>query len=90
MVKKLGNILIDYDEASDVLYLSLGEPRPALTHEDREGLLIRNDPQTGELIGVTVLSYDHHFRHLPDVSWLENVGLTPDLVDYLEERPEIF
>lgn len=89
MAKKLGKMSIDYDEVSDVLYLSLGEPRPALTHEDREGLLIRKDAQTGELVGVTVLAYHRHFRHLPDVSWLAALGLIPDLVDYLEERPEI-
>jgi uncharacterized protein YuzE len=88
MEKKLGKLLIDYDEASDVLYLSLGEPRQALTYEGAEGLLLRKDPQTGELVGVTVLSYDRHFRHLPNVSWLENMGLPPVLLDYLEERPE--
>ena len=90
MAKKLGKIQIEYDEASDVLYLSLGDPRPAVTYESQEGLLIRKDPQTGELVGVTVLAYDRHFRHLADVSWLGNSGLPPDVVDYLEERPEIF
>jgi len=89
MVKKLGKLLIDYDEASDVLYLSLNEPRPALTYEGQEGLLIRKDPQTGEAVGVTVLAYDRHFRHLPDVSWLSSIGLPSDVVDYLEERPEL-
>lgn len=89
MVTKLGKLLIDYDERSDVLYLSLGEPRAALTEEGEEGLLLRRDPITGELVGVTVLSYGQHFRHLPDISWLGKSGLPPDLIDYLEERPEL-
>jgi len=89
MVTKLGSLIVEYDDASDVLYLSIGTPRPALTEEGPEGLLFRRDPATDELIGVTVLSYDRHFRHLRDVSWLETVGLTPDLVSYLEERPDV-
>jgi len=89
MAEKLGKMWVDYDQTSDVLYLSLGEPRPALTREDKEGLLIRTDPQSGELVGVTVVAYDRHFRHLQDVSWLETSGLPRNLVDYLEERPEV-
>jgi uncharacterized protein YuzE len=34
---RLGKVQIEYDEASDVLYLSLGDPRPAVTYEGREG-----------------------------------------------------
>ncbi len=89
MATKLGNLTIEYDDASDVLYLSIGAPRLALTEEGPEGLLIRKDPTTDELVGVTVLSYDGHFRHLHDVSWLETMNLTPDLVGYLEERPDL-
>jgi hypothetical protein len=88
MVKKVGNLIIEYDDASDVLYFSVAAPRHALTEEGPEGLLIRKNPTTDELVGVTVLSYDRHFRHLRDVSWVETVGLTPDLVSYLEERPD--
>jgi uncharacterized protein YuzE len=89
MAIKVGNLWVSYDEASDVLYLSLGEPRPATTEEDNEGILIRKDPKSGETIGVTVLSYGSHFRHLRDLSWLTNRRLPAELLHYLEERPQL-
>jgi uncharacterized protein YuzE len=70
MAKKLDNLSIDYDSAADVLYLSIGEPKPAITTEDRDGVLIRKDPTSGKLIAVTVLNYESRFRRLDDLSWL--------------------
>jgi uncharacterized protein YuzE len=44
-----------YDPESDVAYLSVGEPRVAITSESPEGHLLRLDPDTDELVGVTFL-----------------------------------
>jgi uncharacterized protein YuzE len=89
MAIRVGKLWIRYDDASDVLYLSLGKPRPATTEEDSEGILIRKDPKSGETIGVTVLSYGRHFRHLRDVSWLTKRQLPSELLHYLQERPQL-
>jgi hypothetical protein len=86
----VAQLTVEYDDASDVLYLSIGTPREAFTEEGPEGLLIRKDPQTKEPIGVTVVAYDRHFRKLKDVSWLEETNLPHSLVKYLEERPYMF
>jgi uncharacterized protein YuzE len=86
MALKVGKLWVSYDDASDVLYLSLGEPRAALTEEDNEGVLIRKDRESGQTVGVTILSYGQHFRHLTDLSWLS--GLPPELLHYLQERPQ--
>lgn len=86
----LRNLQISYDEDSDVLYVSIGEPRPALTYEEDGGVLIRRDPETQKVVGVTVVDYDHRFRALPDVSWLETKGLPSELVSYLKKRPPIY
>lgn len=87
MAIKVGKLWVSYDDASDVLYLSVGKPEPAVTHEDAEGVLIRKDPQTGKTVGVTILSYGRHFRHLPDLSWLGTRDLPPDVIHYLQDRP---
>jgi uncharacterized protein YuzE len=87
MAKKLGNLSISYDRTADVLYVSLGEPTPAVTVEDRDGVLIRKDRKSGKPIAVTVLDYENRFRHLLDVSWLATRGLPNDLVAYLSDRP---
>jgi uncharacterized protein YuzE len=87
MAIKVGSLSVSYDDSSDVLYLSVGEPRAAVTQEDDEGVLIRKDPVTEELVGVTILAYGSHFRHLPDLSWLANRGLPSDVVHFLNDRP---
>jgi uncharacterized protein YuzE len=86
---RVGKLWVSYDDATDVLYLSLGEPRAGITHEDEDddSLLVRTDPQTGETVGVTILEYYSRFRTLPDLSWLGTRGLPPDMVAYLKERP---
>ncbi len=45
-----------YDAEADIAYLSIGDPRPAVSWESPEGHLVRLDPRTDELVGLT-LSY---------------------------------
>lgn len=47
--------LINYDGEADVLYISFGAPRPAICIEPEEGLVLRLDPETDQLIGVTII-----------------------------------
>jgi len=44
-----------YDAESDVAYLSIGSPREAIVWESPEGHLLRLDPDTDELVGITFL-----------------------------------
>jgi hypothetical protein len=44
-----------YDAGADVAYLSAGGPRPAISWESPEGHLVRIDPYTDELVGITLL-----------------------------------
>jgi uncharacterized protein YuzE len=44
----------DYDAENDVLYLSIGEPRPGYGEETPEGHIARFD-ETGEFCGVTLI-----------------------------------
>ena len=56
-----------YDAEGDVLYLSIGEPRPAISQEVGDDVLLRIDPDTGEIVGLTVLNLSSRFGsvHLP-------------------------
>lgn len=49
----------NYDEANDVLYLSVGEPRKAEGEETPEGHVLRYSPGTDRVIGLTLLSPRH-------------------------------
>jgi uncharacterized protein YuzE len=44
-----------YDEDADVLYLSLGGPRPALGVDIGDGVIVRYAEGTHEVVGVTLL-----------------------------------
>jgi uncharacterized protein YuzE len=45
----------DYDEEADVLYISVGKPRPALGVDIGEGVIVRWDEQKREVVGLTII-----------------------------------
>ena len=45
----------DYDEEADVLYLSLGEPQPAVGVDIGEGIVLRYDEARKEVVGLTLI-----------------------------------
>lgn len=44
-----------YDAEADVLYLSFGEPRPAVGQDIGEGVIVRYDESTGQVVGLTLI-----------------------------------
>ena len=88
-VTRIGQFELSYDRDADVLYISIGSPRPAYTYEEEQGLLLRKDPKSGEIVGVTILDYEEHFRQLPDLSWLATKPLPEELIAYLRQRPAL-
>jgi uncharacterized protein YuzE len=45
----------DYDGEADVLYLSLGEPTPAVGVDIGEGVILRYDEERQEVVGLTLI-----------------------------------
>jgi len=88
-VSKSDLLSYSYDREGDVLYLTFGEARPAITRGEQNGLLVRTDPTTREVIGVTVLDYETKFRGLDDLSWLDDQDLPTRLVNFLKRRPQV-
>jgi uncharacterized protein YuzE len=58
---------IAYDQEADVLYLSVGEPRRAISREIGDDVLLRIDPDTSAIVGLTVLNLStrRHLEKLP-------------------------
>jgi uncharacterized protein YuzE len=56
-----------YDHEADVLYLSIGDPRPAISHEVGDDVLLRIDPESGSVVGLTIfnLSTRENLSNLP-------------------------
>ena len=54
-MKKPGQVTWDYDKEADTLYISFGEPRPALTLDLGSGILARYLEKTKEFVGFTII-----------------------------------
>lgn len=55
ILEKPSSISWEYDEDADVLYLSVGDPLPAVSVDLGEGIVARYDEQRREVVGLTVL-----------------------------------
>lgn len=44
-----------YDAEADVLYIAFGQPRPAVSEDVGEGVIVRFDEATGQLVGITLI-----------------------------------
>jgi uncharacterized protein YuzE len=45
----------DYDEDADVLYLSVGDPEPAIGIDIGEGVILRYDEAEKRVAGLTII-----------------------------------
>lgn len=45
-----------YDHEADVLYITIGSPRRAISREIGDDVLLRLDPDTQAIVGLTVLN----------------------------------
>ncbi len=57
-----GKLIVSYDTEADVAYLSFGEPKPSVTEELDDYVLVRRDPKTREIKGVTITNFSHYFK----------------------------
>jgi uncharacterized protein YuzE len=55
ILEKPAAITWDYDEDADVLYISVGEPRPAVGVDIGEGVILRYDEAHKEVTGLTLI-----------------------------------
>ena len=55
---------LHYDKEGDVLYIYFDKPFEAVCVEEEEGLLIRVDPETSEVIGYTIIDFLARFDKL--------------------------
>jgi len=55
ILEKPATINWDYDEEADVLYLSIGEPQPAIGVDIGEGVVLRYDESRQEVVGITLI-----------------------------------
>jgi uncharacterized protein YuzE len=57
ILEKPTSITWEYDEDADVLYLSMGEPQPAVSLDLGDGLVARYDEKKRQVVGLTILGF---------------------------------
>jgi len=57
---------IFYDRKGDILYISIGSPREAISRETGNDILIRIDPITEEIVGFTILNFTERFSNIQE------------------------
>lgn len=79
-------VIYDYDEESDVLYISLGQPKEALSTEKNYGILVRTSPGSNEVFGVTVVDFTKVLGCYPQfIEYVKSLDLPPQLTTGIEE-----
>ena len=73
--QKLEDTQYDYDREADVLYVSFGAPRPAVTLVVEEWLAIRMTPSPPQICGLTIVGFRRIFS-----------SVRPDLIRELPRR----
>ncbi|MDD5673842.1 MAG: DUF2283 domain-containing protein [Chitinivibrionales bacterium] len=55
------NVNWDYDDEADTLYMSMGQPRDALSLDVGNGTIVRYDEQSKEVVGMTFVGLRERF-----------------------------
>ncbi len=53
-----------YEKEADVMYLFTEEPPATKTLEVGKDFLLKVNPETGETVGLTILSFSKHFKSM--------------------------
>lgn len=65
---------MSYDKDGDILDLSLGEPTEAVSKEIEDDLFIRVDPNTNEVVGISILNFEKWFKDIKEFRTLPILG----------------
>lgn len=55
-------VKFSYDREADVMYLCVGRPQKARTVEIGQDFILRLDPKTRRVVGLTIVDFSKHFR----------------------------
>ena len=66
-----------FDREGDILYLSVGKPRPAIAKEIGDDIIVRVDPKSHRVVGCTILNLTKRFGHMKKA---EPLPLAADLL----------
>lgn len=59
--QKIDQLTVSYDKDADVLYITEGKPRQTVGEMMDDGVIVRRDPRTKEVVGFTIVDFTEHF-----------------------------
>jgi len=54
-------IMFFYDKDNDVMDISIGKPKAAISEEADDDIIVRIDPHTRETVGFTIINFTNVF-----------------------------
>ena len=69
-----------YDEEADVLYISIGKPKPSIGIDIGSGLTVFYDEETNEIVGITIIGIRENASH--ELSQ----PIPPEFLQYMKSR----
>jgi len=79
---EFADLRISYDNTSDILYISFGEPQFGIDEEIDAGVYLRVEPQTSKPNGLMIIDFEKRFsKSIP--LHLSNVLVACEYVNYL-------
>ena len=61
--QKDDQLTVSYDKDADVLYITEGNPRETIGEMMDNGIIVRRDPKTKQVIGFTIVDFTEHFTN---------------------------
>ena len=61
-------LVSDYDEEADILYLWTEGPRPSVTFESDNGILVQLDAATREFVGLMIVDFKARWEETGEVT----------------------
>jgi hypothetical protein len=58
---EFADLRISYDNTSDILYISFGEPQFGIDEEIDDGVYLRVEPQTSKPNGLMIIDFEKRF-----------------------------
>jgi len=55
-------IVMSYDKDADTVYISFSKPRKAISEEIDPYVIVRRDPKTKEMVGITITNFSKYFE----------------------------
>lgn len=59
-------LIFSFDKEGDVLDVSIGSPKKAISRELKDDFFVRLDPKTKKVVGFSILNFESWFKNEKD------------------------